>query len=77
MATNRLKLKFEDVYPAGHKTLKRWFDVAGLSYRIDDVLKFASWKHQSVSMKPEPKNRHDPNAMAVFGRGSKGFLIKR
>ncbi len=75
----KIKLKFDDKYVDGHKTLERWVDVAGLHLpdRKSAVRRFASFKKQSVSMKPEPRNRHDRNAIAVYGHGVAGLIFKR
>ena len=72
------KLKFDDKYPEGHKTLARWIDIAGLHLRERQaaVVQFASFKKQRVSMKPEPNNRHDCNALAVYGHGVAGLIFK-
>ena len=75
--SSRVKIRFEDEYPAGHKTYQRWVDVAGVHHREDAVIQFASWTGQSVTMEPEPTNRHDKNAIAVFGHGTKGRIFKR
>ncbi len=75
----KVKLRFEDKYADGHKTLERWVDVAGLHLpeRQSAVRRFASFKNQFVSMKPEPRNRHDRNAIAVYGQGVAGLIFKR
>ena len=75
--SKRIKIRFEDQYPDGHKTFERWFDVAGVHHREEAVRRFADWKDQSVSMEPEPNNRHDKNAIAVYGHGIKGLIFKR
>lgn len=74
----KVTMKFDDKYPDGHKTLQRWVDVAGLHVpeRQKAVATFAAFKKQHLSMKPEPRNKHDPHAVAVFGHGITGLVFK-
>ena len=74
--SRRIKIRVQDEYPEGHVTLYRWFDVAGVHFRRDDILKFAGWKAQFVSMCPDPSNAHDKNAIMVLGHGTAGWLFR-
>ena len=76
MPTTR-KIRCEDTYPDEHKTLVRWFEVAGTGYRKEKALKFASCQNHWLSMKFNPINKHDSNAIEVYGHGVYGFIFKR
>ena len=75
--TSRVKIDFEYEYPAGYKTFKRRFDVAGLSSREEAVRSYVTWRNHSVSMQAEPDSDHDKNAIAVYGHGQAGWLLQR
>lgn len=42
-------------------------EVAGLSYREDNALRFLRGTEQALELEPEPSNKHDPNAIRVIG----------
>jgi hypothetical protein len=54
------------------------FDVSfeDLHYHIEAAVSFASRSQQSVDLVPEPRNKHDPNAIMVMGI-SKGWFFWR
>ena len=42
-------------------------EVAGISFRKNDALIFANARNQTIEMEREPGNKHDRNAIAIYG----------
>ena len=49
------------------KVWDRNIEVAGVSFRIDAAVLFASGNDQFLSLEPEPNNPQDRNAIKVIG----------
>jgi len=45
-------------------------EVAGVTFRKDDALRFARGSNQELRLEREPNNTHDKNAIKVIGRSS-------
>jgi hypothetical protein len=65
-------MKLNHRFPARHedslcKTLYENEEVAGVQYRIENAMKFASGSDRHLEFELEPGNQHDPNAIKVIG----------
>ena len=49
-------------------------EVAGIHHRLDHALSFACGRNHRLGLRREPGNKHDPNAIMVFGI-CEGFLF--
>lgn len=61
---------------APHKCIRvgKNIAVAGVSYRKEQVDNFVFGQEQSLSLKAEPTNQYDPNAIMVIGHWTKGSV---
>lgn len=48
------------------------FFVHGVKYRFNECVKWAQGKNLKIFFKREPNNKHDNNAIAIFGTSSTG-----
>jgi hypothetical protein len=68
-----ISTRFLPPIPKGSKILCGGVDVAGIQHCRDDAIAFIKGKDQRLEIDREPKNKFDPNAIAVFGI-TKGFF---
>ncbi|AYC99999.1 HIRAN domain-containing protein [Neorhizobium sp. NCHU2750] len=62
--------------PADMRIYEPRLEVMGLSRRKSDGAAFCKGKNRSLSFRPEPNNKHDPNAIAVIATW-KGWLFSK
>ncbi|PHR57266.1 MAG: hypothetical protein COA44_06090 [Arcobacter sp.] len=48
------------------------FFIQGVTYRMDACVKWATGENLELSFKREPNNKHDDNAIAIYGKSSTG-----
>lgn len=63
--------------PNGFQIYESYLEVAGIQYRKKAALKFIKSVNQSLEWEKEPGNRHDPNAIKIFGISEQGFSKER
>ena len=74
---SKLNLRFNDPIPDGMHVYEGDVEVAGISHRKAQVIAFAKRQQHSLELEREPNNRHDPNAIKVFGRAKGWFFWGR
>ncbi len=60
-------LYFDSDIPEGMRTYSDREEVAGIEFRIQNAIAFASGTEQALELLPEPTNPHDANAIMVIG----------
>ena len=70
--------KFNVPIPDGFRIYEKEFDVAGLSYYRKPFLSILKKGQIEFGMQPDPKNKHDKNAIKVVGcrKGIFGRTVK-
>lgn len=62
--------------PADMRIYEPRLEVMGLSLRKSDGAAFCKGKNRTLSFRPEPNNKHDPNAIAVVANW-KGWIFSK
>ena len=60
----------------GHKTLNRWFDVAGPKFLEDAIRNCSSWQDHDCFDETRTSNPHDTNAIDVYGPRISGPIFR-
>jgi hypothetical protein len=60
-------LKFKTPIPPGYQIFESDHEIYGLRDRRKNGLKFINGTNQSLNFQPEPENRNDSNAIAIYG----------
>lgn len=63
--------------PDGFQIYEERLEVAGLAHHKADAARFARGKQKALEWEPEPQNRHDKNAIRLFGCYKGFFRTKR
>lgn len=70
-------LRFLPPIPKGWRIWAKELEVVGISHRIDNASAFAQANDQSLTLEPEPTNKHDPNAVKVIGWAQRKGVFER
>jgi hypothetical protein len=70
-------LRFLPDIPDGMRILVADEEVAGIQHRISNAKAFAKGSNHDLLLEPEPRNRHDPNAIKVIGVYKGWFFTHR
>jgi hypothetical protein len=76
MSTRKFHLDEQDI-PDGFQIFEERLEVAGVSYRKQDAIAFATAKTLWLELEPDPGNKHDSNAIKVIGCSKGWFFTKR
>lgn len=63
--------------PKGYKIWRDRLQVAGIQFRKSDALWLAGRKEAWIELQPDRRNKHDSNALKVFGCAKGLFGVKR
>lgn len=67
--------RFLPPIPAGHQLFDNC-EVAGIQHRQENAAAFIKGSNPELELVREPRNKFDPNAVAVYGI-SKGWLLRK
>jgi hypothetical protein len=69
-----IKMRFDPEVPEGMQVWANWEEVKGTKHYLSATAAFAKGKDRDLRLIPEPANRFDPNAIAIFAIYKGWFL---